>query len=50
MRKVLVCSVIYILMNTSLFGQCSNCNYKSDEIRLIENKGHMLFSQHFLKC
>lgn len=38
MRKVLLCSVICILINASLFCQCSDCNYKSDEIWLsVEN-------------
>lgn len=32
MRKVLLCFAICILINASLFCQCSDCNYKSDEI------------------
>lgn len=38
MRKVLLCSIICTLINASLFSQCSDCNYKSDEIWVsIEN-------------
>lgn len=38
MKIIILCFIIYILNNISLFGQCNDCKYKSDEIWIsVEN-------------